>query len=56
MVTAAVATGGVALIAKIYLALDSAYAFLQKVNNLDLFEDIRKDLQSKREHVRLLML
>ena len=44
LILAAVATEGVALIAKIVIALNSAYEFTKKVTNLNQLEEIKKTL------------
>ena len=44
MIIAAIATDGVALIAKIVLALNSAYEFIKKLTNMSELEAIRKTL------------
>lgn len=44
MIIAAVGTDGVALIAKIVLALNSAYEFIKKLTNLDKLGSLKKEL------------
>ena len=44
MIVAAIATDGAALIAKIILALNSAYDFIKKISNLNQLEDITKEI------------
>ena len=44
MIVAAVATDGVALVAKIILALNSAYTFFKKFTNLDELAALSKGL------------
>ena len=44
MIIAAIATDGLALIAKIVLALNSAYEFIKKLTNLNELKTVRKSL------------
>ena len=45
MIVAAIASGGAALVAKIVLALNSAYEFGKKIHNLNELDGIRTELQ-----------
>jgi len=44
MIIAAIGTDGAALIAKVVLALNSAYEFIKKLTNLSELDDISKTL------------
>ena len=44
LIVAAVASGGAALVAKIVLALASAYEFVKKILNMNELDAIRKEL------------
>ena len=48
MIVAALATDGAALIAKIILALNSAYDFINKLTNLSQLKAINQELVAKK--------